>query len=217
VSNSLITTLLCHTPVLHHFLWKIPPSPPNRWEETSLPSVFQHTLAYFQHRIGAHPLTQVQCDEIAEEIANNTLLTSTDGAYCPNTNKGSHSCVMASKVQYIIAPVAGPDNGHPDLVSSYQSELGGIIATSFIISRIWQHYNIQSGKANFFVIIEAPSWNPSNQWNQGLHRFLVQTTSYLKLQKYNKDYANSYSTPMGKRSFLWQAQRLWTRPEPWCR
>jgi len=62
----------------------------------------------------------------------------------------SHAWIFASEIQLNISSGAGPDDGHPTYLSSYQSELGDILAASYIIYRICIYYNITSGTAKLY-------------------------------------------------------------------
>jgi hypothetical protein len=70
--------------------------------------------------------------------------------YFPVTNKGSHSWLFGSEAQKHIVAGAGLDDDHPASMSSYQTELGGIVAASYIMQRICDYYNITTGKATLY-------------------------------------------------------------------
>jgi hypothetical protein len=82
------------------------------------------------------------CNEIAEEIAYNSLVTCSNGAHDPETGAGSHAWVIASAVRGTISSGSGPDDGHLDLMFSYLSELGGILALLYIIYRVCLYYKL---------------------------------------------------------------------------
>jgi hypothetical protein len=75
-----------------------------------------------------------QCDQLTEEIQEKSLLSCSDGAYCSSTHHSHHGWVFAS-------------DGHPALLSSYRSELGGILAALYIIHRICEYYLLSQGAA----------------------------------------------------------------------
>lgn len=56
----------------------------------------------------------------------------TDGSTCPDTGNSSHSWVFANGLDQIVCSGAGPDDGHPTLMSSYRLELGGLLASVYI-------------------------------------------------------------------------------------
>jgi hypothetical protein len=58
--------------------------------------------------------------------------------------------VLASAVRGTVSSGSGVDDGHPALMSSYRSELGGILALLYIIYRICKYYDLSSGKAVFY-------------------------------------------------------------------
>jgi hypothetical protein len=81
------------------------------------------------------------------ELQKATLLACSDGAYDTDNGKGSHGWVFASDMEQEIMAGAGPDDGHPSLMTSYRTELGGLLAVLYIIHRICQHYQIKEGRA----------------------------------------------------------------------
>jgi hypothetical protein len=50
----------------------------------------------------------------------------------------------------MISQGAGPTDGHAPLLSSYRTELSGIITALYIIYRICDYYHLDSGKATLF-------------------------------------------------------------------
>jgi hypothetical protein len=74
-----------------------------------------------------------------------------DGAYAKKTATSSHAQVFASGlVCNIVATGVGPVDGHPALLSSYRSELSGILAALYIVFHICQHYNITMGQMTLY-------------------------------------------------------------------
>jgi hypothetical protein len=120
------------------------------WEESQISAVFHDTPVFFQRLIGSHPPIMEACDEIAEEISYNSLVTCSDRAHNPDTSTGSHAWVLASAVRGTMSSGSGVDDGHPALMSSYWSELGGVLALLCIIYRICKYYDLSSGKTVFY-------------------------------------------------------------------
>jgi hypothetical protein len=85
-----------------------------------------------------------------EELQFKSLLACSDGSHCSITNTVSHSWVFASKVRRDFAKGAGPDNSLPTLMSSFCSELGGLLAIFYIIYRICQYYDVKDGKVTIY-------------------------------------------------------------------
>ena len=69
---------------------------------------------------------------IAHQLELDTLLACSDGSFYPEACTGSHGWVLATEQQTLLQG-AGPDDGHPSLMSSYRSELGGLLAVLYII------------------------------------------------------------------------------------
>jgi hypothetical protein len=116
---------------------------------------------------------------MAEELQYNALLACSNGAHCPHTNTASHSWVFASKVRHTLTEGAGPDNSLPELMSSYWSELGGLLAVLYIIYRICHYYQIQEGKVTLYCDNKGASSTISKPSPRVSHRIsLVTITSY---------------------------------------
>jgi hypothetical protein len=88
--------------------------------------------------------------EIATQIETDNLLTCSDGSFAPDTGTGGHGQIIASTDKTILATRAGPDDGHPMLMSSYQSELGGLLAVLYTIYRICSYHQVTSGSIRYY-------------------------------------------------------------------
>jgi hypothetical protein len=89
-------------------------------------------------------------DNVAFSTGHNmeleTIVACSDGYYDPTTQQGSHGCIFANTNQAPIFQGAGPVDCHPPLISSYRSELDGIIAVLHIIYRICMYHEIMPGE-----------------------------------------------------------------------
>jgi hypothetical protein len=98
------------------------------------------------------PLVNIS-DQTGMEVAHNleleTLVTCSDGSYFPESHTGSHGWVVATNDRKRLLKGAGPGDGHPALMSSYRSELGGLLAVLYTIYHICQHYQVQNGKMKY--------------------------------------------------------------------
>ncbi len=56
----------------------------------------------------------------------------------------------ASELEQEITEGAGPDDGHPLMLSSYCTDLGGLLAVLYTIQDICTHYQISQGKAKCY-------------------------------------------------------------------
>lgn len=95
------------------------------WDPTHMPPPLRDTPFFSQRLIGDAPPTNQQCTLIQEGIRDQSLLSCSDRAYCPNTKNGSHSWIFATTGRQHIAEGAGPADGHPISMSSYHTEPGG--------------------------------------------------------------------------------------------
>jgi hypothetical protein len=109
---------------------------------------FLNTPLFFQRVIGGTPPDTLECKNI-KDVLDHHLLVCSDGSYCPKTFTGSHCWVIGDHVS-MISQGAGPTDGHANLLSSYRTELSGIIAALYIIYRICDYYHLDSGKATIF-------------------------------------------------------------------
>jgi hypothetical protein len=84
----------------------------------------------------------------------------------PSSKHTSHGWLFASEVHHVFSNGAAPDDGYPTRMSSYRLELGGILATLYIIYWIYQYYHLTSGKAKFIATTKVPSTKLSHHHNQ---------------------------------------------------
>ncbi len=145
-TTTYIGDTLSTTPSSSIFPFPPSPIPSGIWKTCNVSLIFADTPTFFQRLIGADPPTTEDCSTIAEEIRLSTFLACSDGSHNPTLAIASHSWVFGNGLQQILASGAGPDDGHPRLLSSYRSELGGILSVLYIVHRICQSYNISAGK-----------------------------------------------------------------------
>jgi hypothetical protein len=100
--------------------------------------------------IGDTPPTSTQCEGVRTAISESQLLACSDGAYCPETYNDSHSWIFGTSTQPCMAAGAGSTDGHSTSMSSYRTELGGIVAALYIIQRICEYYDMAVGKATLY-------------------------------------------------------------------
>jgi hypothetical protein len=120
---------------------------------------------------------------LQEAIKEKALLSCSDGAYCPQTGKGSHSWIFGSPEQLSIMAGAGPTDGHPSSMSSYRAELGGIVAALYVIHRICDYYSITMGKATLYCDNKGAINNRFQTITPGLSQFLSPSYDLLLLAK----------------------------------
>jgi len=158
------------------------------WQHADTPAAFADTQPFFQHLL-CNPLTEEESIAIATEIKERTLVVCSDGA-CDNSNsKASHGVVFASELlQQTVASCAGPVDGHPSLVTSYQAELSGIVATLYRVYRICQFYNITTGAMKLYCDNKGALTNAFKPIRPGItpylntdHDMIEVTQSLIKL------------------------------------
>lgn len=107
------------------------------WDLDDSLHILADTSEFYQRLIG--PLPQLNEHEgmtTVHQLELETLLACSDGSYYQESHTGSHGWVLASNEQTILLQGAGPDDGHPLLMSSYHSELGGLLAVLCFIQYI---------------------------------------------------------------------------------
>jgi hypothetical protein len=113
-------------------------------------------------------------------IEDGKLLVCSDGAYNPKIGSASHAWIFASEIQPNISSGSGPDDGHPAYLSSYRSELGGILAAIYIIFRICLHYNnITSGTAKLYCDNKGAVTQSRKPHPLGITPFLTSDYDFL--------------------------------------
>jgi hypothetical protein len=113
--------------------------------KTLLPQLYQNPLKKIGPLFG---IDNTDTASLAHSIATEQLIICSDGSVVERA--GCHGCVFAHTKEDILLTVAGPDDGHPNLITSYQSELGGLIVALYIIIRICQYNEILDGKATIY-------------------------------------------------------------------
>jgi hypothetical protein len=160
------------------------PEEPQQWDLSIIPAPFTNTPHFFQRLIGKQPPTLHQCSTLAAAIENESLLSCSDGAYCPVTYRGSQSWLFGSVTDHSIARGAGPTDGHPTSMSSYRTELGGILAALYIIHRICEYYAISSGKVILYCDNKGAIGNIFKPAISGISPYLSSNYDLLRLIKH---------------------------------
>jgi hypothetical protein len=73
-----------------------------------------------------------------------------DGSFNPNDGSGSHAWIFADPDGMVLWSGAGPDDGHPTLMSSYRTELGGLTAVLYLLSVVVKATSSAAGSATIF-------------------------------------------------------------------
>ena len=87
---------------------------------------------------------------MAAYISDGTLLSCSDGSHDPEIGKGSHGWLFSDSDGNILWSGSGPIDCHPDLLSSYRSELGGILTILAILKMIIDSYEITAGSITLY-------------------------------------------------------------------
>jgi hypothetical protein len=120
------------------------------WNFESNDHVFLDTPDFCQRLIGANPLINLRTShDLATGIELETLVTYSDGSFNPDSGKGSLGWIVSTTDQKILAKGAGPVDGHPSLMSSYRSELDGLITILYTLYRICKYHQVTDGKIKY--------------------------------------------------------------------
>jgi len=130
---------------------QIPEEESSVWSPNQIPPELADTPTFYQHIIGPTPPTAFQCTELATTLQEDIeLLECSDGSYVEETGDSYHGWILASDKRKTIAEGSGPGHGHPDLLSSYRSELCGILAILYIVQRVCHSHRITSGTLHMY-------------------------------------------------------------------
>ena len=117
------------------------------WDQDPTAHAFVDTPDFYKRLLGTKPLSS---NEVEQDIATNleleTLVACSDGSFNPDKAVGGHGWIISTKDKQVIIEGAGPADGNPSSMSSYRTELGGLVAVLYIIFRICTHYHITAGK-----------------------------------------------------------------------
>jgi hypothetical protein len=155
---------------------------PSVWNLDSMSHAFVDTPEFYQRLIGSKPPID---DHIGFKIATGmeleTLLSCSDGSFDPLHKTGSHGWILATTDKETLAQGAGPADGNPSLMSSYRTELGGLLAILYMIYRICQQYQVTSGKVSYYCDNKGVISNIFSHRTPSITQFL-QTDSDLVME-----------------------------------
>jgi len=158
-----------------------PPTIPDLWRHAPPPAALENTPPFFQHLISTPPTAQ-ECQDIAQELTEKTLLACSDGACDPVRAVSSHGVVFSSSLmKQRISSMVGPIDGHPDLVTSYRAELSGIVATLYLIYRLCQFYKISEGAMTLYCDNKAALANAFKTIKPGITPYLTTDHDLVEL------------------------------------
>jgi hypothetical protein len=126
---------------------------PSIWTLNTESYAFVDTPEFYQRLIGKNPPID---DNIGFKIATGmeleTLLSCSDGSFDPIHKTGSHGWILVTSDKETLAQGAGPADGDPLFMSSYRTELGGLLAILYTIYRICQQYQVTSGSVEIYLL-----------------------------------------------------------------
>jgi hypothetical protein len=163
------------------------PNTPNNsiWDQDEDLHILADTPAFFQRLIGPMPTFDAHEDTaLAHSMELETLVACSDGSHNPKTGTGSHGWAFAQQDGNTLLQGAGPVDGHPTLMSSYRSELGGLLALLYLIHRICLSHQVTSGKVMIFCDNKGALANTFRPKTPSLTQFL--TTDYDLLEEAHK-------------------------------
>jgi ribonuclease HI len=121
------------------------------WDADPTTHAFVDTPEFYSRLLSHNLPTSFHTgQDIATSLELETLVACSDGSYDPNQKIGGHGWVLSTTDRKTILEGAGPADGHPYHMSSYRTELGGLVAVLYIIFRICSHYQVTAGKLTYY-------------------------------------------------------------------
>lgn len=77
-----------------------------------------------------------------------------------------------------------PDDGNPTLLTSYRSELGGLVTLLYIIHRICQYYNLETGHVTIYCDNISALHSTFHWTEQSITPFYTADYDLIHLAKY---------------------------------
>mmetsp|Transcript_24137 Transcript_24137/g.34594 ORF Transcript_24137/g.34594 Transcript_24137/m.34594 type:complete len:1267 (+) Transcript_24137:682-4482(+) len=118
-----------------------------------LPKFLENVEAseYFRRLVGPiqYP-SEADILEIITNIISGTLLVCSDGSFSPHSGTGSHAWVFATAEGQALLQGAGPIDCHPEHLSSYRPELGGITSLLFLLTVVVRLGAIANGQVKLY-------------------------------------------------------------------
>jgi hypothetical protein len=111
------------------------------WDTALIPAFLASTDAYYQKLLG--PITAYSSfplQQIIDYIIAGSLLVCSDGSFDGTMGTGTFGWVLARTGHCVRFRNAGPVDCHPDMNSSYRAELSGLLAVSYLLTRICTHH-----------------------------------------------------------------------------
>jgi hypothetical protein len=147
----------------------------------SLQDYIAKASPFFLRLIGPLPtLTEGTIEAIQTYIKEGTLLTCSDGSHEPETEMASHAWVFSDKTGHMLWGGAGPIDGNPDMLSSYRSELGGILTILFLLTQLGEYYEITAGTVVLYCDNEGALDNVFDEFpKRGIYPLLARDYDLL--------------------------------------
>ena len=87
---------------------------------------------------------------LRNHLESGNLLACSDGSFSRSGGTGSHAWVFSTNVGKILFSGAGPIDCHPDLLSSYRPEVGGLVGVLYILYSVVCTFSIAKGAVTIY-------------------------------------------------------------------
>jgi len=106
---------------------------------------------FFRRLLGPLQIPEeVTLQAIGFHMQDNSLLLCSDGSYSPIEGTATQSWIFSDTDGFVLWSGAGPIDGHPEWLSSYRPEMGGMVALLFLVLSVTKHQEIYSGQATLY-------------------------------------------------------------------
>ena len=140
---------------------------------------------YFRRLVG--PFTapsELEFLTLSESLSKGELLGCSDGSFSKGSGTGSHAWVFATNDETILFKGAGPIDCHPDLLSSYRPEVGGLLVLLFIIHSLVGTFELTEGAVVVYCDNKSALENVFNKdLKRGIYPLLQPDYDLLQLAR----------------------------------
>jgi ribonuclease HI len=154
------------------------------WDTALIPAFLEGTGVYYQKLLG--PITAYRSfplQQIVEDIAAGSLLVCSDGSFGGTTGTGTFGWVLATTGRCVRFRNAGPVDCHPDMKSSYRVELSGLLAVSYLLTRICTPHRLLTGSITLYCDHKGAIRNVFHKEKLGITPFTASDYDIIHLAK----------------------------------
>lgn len=148
------------------------PSMRSLWPLLSIPEYLENTNLFYQYLLGLSPKLHAPMTILAEAFQSGTMVVCSDGSFNPTQGTDTHGWVIASMTRVPLSTGAGPMCRNPTLSSACRSELSGLVAILFLVTKICAYHQIESGKITLYCDNKGAIYNIFHHTYTGISQYL---------------------------------------------